>query len=328
MESENQNISNPQPAQPPFAAKKWHQHTGMMAILILAIVAVSLLLVLAFRSKYPAPAMRPLTSSSTLPTQTAPTPSQMASSTDEVQSYINSITANPPKAKVLDDKYGIFMDTSGDQINNLLNHYSIATRYQDDGVVGSGSYVGYHRLAAFKSSDDPSGGYTYFFATKDYQTFILDTGTYPPYGNPTSALSDPDTDFNKAKVVGMESVPGNFPTSIEDGNFVLVRNIVSWDAISSTSTPITSVAPGLSFYSQPIAFPTYGTPSGGPDYQNFLDVEKKYISGQTGIFVQDQFGLVYSYNFLSKEQSKRVLPGNNFDLNFYKSADINSTAQL
>jgi len=329
MQDSNKNFTLPSSA----VQKKWHRRKGPAAILILVLAAAAATGVLIYRNKNLSSAVKPLpskqpASAASLPASFSGAPSQTASSTEEVQNFINSVEANPPKAKVLDDKYGIFMDTSGDQINHLLNGFSLTTRYKDDGVVSSGPYAGYNRLAAFASMDDPGGGYTYIFATKDYQTFILDTGTYPFGQDPASDLKDPDTIFNKAKVT-LGSVPGNFPATIDEGNFVLIRSTVSWDAASRTGTPISSNTPGLTFYSEPMQFPTYDAQRQDAGYQSLLETEQKYISAQTGVTAQDQFGLAYSYNFISKEEFKRGAGSvNNYDLNFYKLSDISSAEPL
>jgi len=315
--------------------KKLRLSRVLLVILILAAIAVLAVLVFIYHGKNSDSAVQlpPLSrpSGSSTPV-TFPFPSQTPTTT-AIQDYVQSLSANPPPTKVLNDKYGIFMDTSGDQVNHLLNGYSVTTKYQDDGIVSSGQYAGYHLLAAFKSADDPSGGYTYFFATKDYKTFILDTSTYPAYyEDPAAAFTDPNTDFNKAKIIGMAPIPGNFPATIDQGNFILIRNQADWTAAASGTIGLKSNTAGLTFYAEPINIPSGDASPQDPGYKNFLSVERKYVLTNTSILVQDQNGLAYDYTFLSKEEygrsSQNSSSSPSYDFNFYKKNELTSTSQL
>ncbi|MCL5008915.1 MAG: hypothetical protein M1400_01075, partial [Patescibacteria group bacterium] len=216
-------------------------------------------------------------------------------------------TATPPVAAsratkplpITQDQYGLFVITPSDQANKFVPE----AKYQDDGLVETGQYQGYHRLAAFETADDPSGGTSYILATKDYQTFVLDTGTTPPY-----ALQDfnrPESNFNKARVTNMDVVPVNHPAEISLGNFVLVRNNISWDALPAGSTQLSSNTSSLGFFALPLAdLSNYGNTD--PDFLDFAAVRKKYLQASADVYVRDQAGLVFSYQFRSIESHGRA----------------------
>ena len=250
-------------------------------------------------------------------------PAPAASSTPPV--VLNEATKPLP---VTQDKYGLFVVTPTDRSNS----FTPEAKYQDDGLVENGKYQGYHRLAAFVTADDPSGGASYIFATKDYQTFILDTGTTPPYVLQNFASAE--SGFNKTKVTATDEVPVNHPAEIAAGNFVLVRNGISWDALPAGSLQLSSSVPNLDFFALPLANPeNYGNTD--RDFLDFAAIRKNYLQASADVYVRDRVGLTFSYQFRSVESHDRALsetagqPVNYPSLAyqyFYKKSDFTSNA--
>src|ERR1700722_1506981 len=118
---------------------------------------------------------------------------------------------------------------------------------QDDGLINSGAYAGYHRIVVGVANLDFS---YYVFATKDYKTFIFDSNVDPNDMDPTSA-SDLAM-FNPATVVGTGSFPSNFPTSITEGNFVLLKEDPYSSQLASGSIAFSAGVSNLNFFTEPL----------------------------------------------------------------------------
>ena len=232
-------------------------------------------------------------------------------------------TASTTSPSVISDQYGLFRTTN----NDVQNSYQPQTKYLDDGIIGSGPFMGYHLLAGFISADDPSGGYTYFFATKDYNSYLLDSSTYPSYSNPVNDLKDSDPFFNTQKVVGIAALPSHFPLDISEGNFILERGQADWSAKISADKQLLATTVGLGLYSQPFAVQA-AAQSQDAAYAQLLANENDYFSATTQVLAQDQAGLIYDYTLISKEEYSRESPQNGSDLNFYKKSELNSQSPL
>jgi hypothetical protein len=71
-------------------------------------------------------------------------------------------------------------------------------KYIDDGVIDSGTYVGYHRVFGLQISGEMSPSVSYYaFITQDYKKFYFDTDIKYPNGQP---------DFDTTRVVGNVSM--------------------------------------------------------------------------------------------------------------------------
>ncbi len=130
----------------------------------------------------------------------------------------------------------------------------------------------------------------------------------------------------------MDVVPVNHPAEISLGNFVLVRNNISWDALPAGSTQLSSNTSSLGFFALPLAdLSNYGNTD--PDFLDFAAVRKKYLQASADVYVRDQAGLVFSYQFRSIESHGRAqaetagqpsgYPSSAYQ-NFYKKSDFSS----
>ena len=232
-------------------------------------------------------------------------------------------SASTTASSVILDQYGLFRNT----IYDAQSSFQPQTKYLDDGIIASGPYTGYHRLAAFISADDPSGGYTYLFATKDFKTYLLDSSTYPPYVNPIKDLADPNSFFNTQKVVGIAALPANFPLNLQEGNFVLQRGAADWNAALSGGQPLFSNTAGLNLFSHPFSVQA-GAAGQDAGYNQLLDTESNYFSATTQVWAEDQAGLVYNYTLLSGEEYNRQSSQNGDSLDFYKADELTAKAPL
>jgi hypothetical protein len=235
-------------------------------------------------------------------------------------------TTSSSGAVVINDQYQLFVQTLIDKDNNYLPE----TKYFDDGVISSGKYAGYHRLIAFLSANDPSGGHSLTFVTTDYKKFILDDFNTADYL--VSDYGRVDGLFNQEKVIAKDAVPSNFPKTINSGNFVLVRNDISWDNAVGKWKELPSLEPGLKFYEVPVVNPTNDLSENHPEgYGDFKSAKNKYLAATTQLAVVDAAGLVYNYQLVTSQSFRRAggIPGGQYNFqNFYEKSDVISDTGL
>lgn len=257
---------------------------------------------------------KPSPTTQTLPTNNATTTTPQSTSTQVVISTIGS---------VINDEYSLFVLNSNDQ-ENCGGIYSNSIQYYDGGTISSGPYAGYHRvIAGFPLCAPPGGDYAIVFATKDYQTFIVNASS--------SDYNSSSTSYNKTKVVGFADLPMDSPpTTIPLGNFVLVKNDSSvdnyWLAAAPTSTSLASLVPGLTFYADP-----------GRNYTGMSGAatDTTYLGNDNDVIVKTASGPLFDYFLIPKEEFENP----NFDQYpaafengesemFYQSSQISSSVPL
>ena len=267
------------------------------------------------------------------------TPRQASTSTIETSSS-SVVTAgdgfNPT------ENYNLFVANPNNDCGGLP-----AINYYDGGMITSGPYAGYYRIVGAPPACGPPGGdYGVLFATKNYQTFIAQ-GTSSEYAaaqenyavmiSPTStgvavnAAEDEaatqwglgEFDYNYSKVVGFGDIPnGAPPATIPLGNFVLVQNDYWYGAVP-TSSPLTSLVSGLTFWSDPSQ--TY-TGTG-------QTADATYLGNNNDVLVKTSSGPVFDYFLISKEEYEDA-SSTGLSLSwpsdgvFYQKNDISSSAPL
>jgi len=309
MDDLNQNPPTPElPEQP----KKRHQNVKVAAVIFLVCLAALAAGGYFYSQKKPKEAAN----------NPAPANQNNIPATTTPAAATPSATTSP--VDITGDAYGLFVVTQNDKLNN----FSPTVKYQDDGIIESGKYAGFHRLAAYETADDPSGGYSYIFATKDYQTFILDTGTLSSYQQ--TDYNSTDSSFNKTKVVSADVIYVNQPATISLDNFVLVRDAIFWDPLSAKAQEIASGVPGLNFFTEPL---NQAINNNNPDaaYLDFISVKNQYVAAFSDVYVQDQAGLIFIYNFRSVESYNRAQSQKSDAYppayqNFYLDSDITAAA--
>ena len=227
-----------------------------------------------------------------------PVPIQnLNNSTPTSTSQVLSPTSTAPTSR--NDKYGLFLPLYGQPVQ--INDYA------NDGVVASGPYAGYHILIVEAGGIDP--GYTDFiFATKDYQTFILDSNTDTGAGQELSQLFTP-------KVVSATPIPIAFPATISMGNFILVReSSIDFQPVPTGTAMLSSPISGLTIY----GFASSNTNS-----------TTSYM-GPADVYVEDVSGIVFNYSFESQQEFLRTTSTWEFDYNrdVYESSDIQTQAPI
>ncbi len=249
--------------------------------------------------------------------QAAPTSSP--SVTESVQ-HAGVILPPPIPAQIAMTDYHLF-NTPADS----SSEYSIT--YAVTGVIDSGPYKDYHLVVAYNEIGGPEW-YVYLFLTKDFKTFVVDTSTTTdPYGYAAQTYADQVSgEFNRAKVVGAESIPFDFPAVIDEGSFALVRNNgVDWNGLTTlaSSTPLASNVPSLWF-----SFQEYNPSIWGSN--NMTNAQ--YHDAENHVSVENAQGLVFDYTLISREgvgYNTENASSTSYRENtvFYKSSDfITSTS--
>jgi len=233
------------------------------------------------------------------PAQNQPQNNQNANSGPEQQqnqNNQNSVTTNiksVPTQNYSTD-YQLLKQPRGDE----------STRYLDDGIVGSGTYAGYHKVIGLQISGELGRAVSYFvFVTQNYKTFYFD---------PQLTQNFPGTDdlslFDQTKVVGKVSgIPINQPATISLGNFVLVRQSYftadTFDdyTIGKNFNELSNNISGLRFFSDQSMGNGFQSPNSS------LQDLSNYISGITHVKVVDQFGLLFNYSLVSQENHTRQI---------------------
>jgi len=219
--------------------------------------------------------------------------------------------------------YGLFVQTQFQAMNN----YVPKVHYRDAGLIPSGQYAGYHRIVGFLTEDGPGGPSGFTFATKDYSTFILDSNTYP-YNSYSTALGDlnsPASMFDKQKVTAVADLPTDFPATVDQGSFVLVRGALIDASPDAGASTLASPVPGLTFSSS-------AGIAGGSSPDQPEEVKKGFAlaSLSTDLKAADASGLVYAYAFITKEMYARrqKLAQDNYDPTAYQDFYIGSDLHI
>ncbi len=227
------------------------------------------------------------------PAQTQPQNNQnINSGQQQNQNNQNSVTTNikPVPTQNYSADYQLLKQPRGDE----------STRYLDDGVVGSGTYAGYHKVIGLQIAGELGRSVAYFvFVTQDYKTFYFDPQLSQNQTYDSSL-------FDQTKVVGEASgIPLNQPATISLGNFILVRqNYFSTETfddytIGNNPSELSNNISGLRF------FAVQSTGNGYQSPNSSLKDLNSYISGITQVKVADQFGLLFNYSLVSQENHSR-----------------------
>jgi hypothetical protein len=292
---------------PSPASKKWYLHKGVWAIGVLVLlVAVASVLYFKRSAKEEDNFYLPGIAVSKYPLVKDPNDQPQATTTTSTPPVVEATSTPEPKMKfLLGDTYQLFAPVPNEPANY---DYLPTVEYQEDGVISSGKYQGYHRLAAaYIYNDGPDSLETYIFATKDYKTYVVGT-----YTNGNAYL------FNSAKVLKMDDLPWEHPLTIDEGNFILTREYVNWG--SHGSTELVSNVPGLKFFDEPVGILDGSASS----------IQKPYFMGRTTVAVEDAYGLAYDYDLESKELYKRHLnaEAGAYAEPFYEAGDFTAQSSM
>lgn len=230
----------------------------------------------------------------------------MPSSTEKTESLFSG------NLKRLNDDLDLFnqseFEKSGEE--------TVSSVYYSAGVFLKGEYQGYTRIIAIRGAFGPGGPQTYVFATKDFNSFILD-------GDPQTAIKYPETDwrnpFNtikKSKISKITSIESDSPPSIKiNDKFGLYKinyqtisektgkkdknNYDTYEDILNTDftkyEKINSPSNNLAFYVVPYSKNT--TIDQMPaEYQQEEKTKNKYIKSNTEIIAVDKIGVPVVYN--------------------------------
>lgn len=210
------------------------------------------------------------------------------------------------------DTYGLFSQTAEEKDSHFIPN----VWYKDDGIVPSGKYEGYHLIIGLRDLDVPGDGIEgYFFATKDYNLFIVQAieESLGVVSTTDFVLSDYDVNFNK--VAKADFIVTAFPQVIDEGAFVLVNqgiNITYPNGMvgpSSTSVSLKSSVSGLRFFSEPPLLPSdynsecgccglsTSTPLSVTDPSQTLTTATlvRYLTTTPDVLAQDQYGVTVDY---------------------------------
>lgn len=251
-----------------------------------------------------------------------PPPAETITLTSETTFATNSISGT---LKKLDQDLKLILPSDAEQDNGI----SLSTEYYDGGTINSGKYLGYTRVIAVSQTDGPGGPAVYVFATIDYKTFVMDSGV-PKYFVDAFKNKDNYSGINFDKVKTMDELPRNHPAVISGyGDYYLVRQqpladyredgVAIFSVLPSGTQSLKSNDSNLKMSVRKFSVNNSGT-NNDPNYTKLLNAETKYFDTQTPIYVQDQTGLIYTYEFYPKASYEDQYK-NNKDDNFYFDAD-------
>ncbi|HVO28818.1 MAG TPA: hypothetical protein VMT81_02445 [Candidatus Paceibacterota bacterium] len=266
-------------------------------------------------------------------------PSLSASSTP--LSLTASTTVISLSSTAISSNYNLFEITPQGE-SDCGGFASASIQYYDGGTITSGTYAGYHRIVAGVPVCGPPGGdYAVTFATQDYQTFIAQ-GTSSDYvaakenyaalvsatstaaitvaGNEAVDLGIYDFDFNYDKVSAFGNLPtGAPPVNIPLGDFVLVQNDY-WYGDTPTSTPLKSLASGLTFYPDTSRLYT--------DDNTNVAIDTTYLGNDNDVIVKTDSGPLFDYFLIPKEQFGSSDARSGDSEIFYQNSQISSSVPL
>ncbi len=273
-------MENPQPVQATIPSHEPASSSGHKGILTIVVIILLFVCAGGAFAAYHFGLLTGTVSSTTAPTSatsTIPVNSEQSPIADQ-----NLITANPD---------------CGGQSN---------IQYYDAGTVTSGIYGGYHRILADVPSCSPANDYAVIFATKDYQTFIVSSSS--PEDNSLAS----DLTFNATKVTGSADIPTDAPPAmIQLGNFVLVQHEYYLDS-TPTSTPLTSLVPGLTFYADPVL--------------GYTSSDTTYLGSYDDVLIKTPSGPLFDYLLLPQEDYSSSTPY--FSQTYYTQDQISSSVPL
>jgi hypothetical protein len=198
------------------------------------------------------------------------------------------------------DPYDLFMaPASVVAARNSYYGYGFSGTYLNDGTIQSGSYAGYDRVLFNYSTDcgpDGCGSVSLLFATKDYQSFILDNDT--PSQSSLNTLANFGVYLNAAKIVDQSPITSVFRENIATNNVEFVNSgDYSTSSALSNSTSITSPVQGLSFFYSQSSLPGGTTSSDFSAAQNeYMNTVNTYVAGlSSGVEAEDGAGIRVSY---------------------------------
>jgi hypothetical protein len=199
---------------------------------------------------------------------------------------------------VLSDTYRLFVVPDNVLDSNVFAA-SNPTHYFDDGIITSGSYVGYHRIIAeLQPADVPDGPSYFTFATKEYKTFVA-------YAPRTGLVPNPNV-FNASIVTSADTFPISFPDSLPVGKFLLRRgNIFAYSGRDTISTMVpsdvvelSSPTPDLRIFSEPVQdneFNFHYATTTDPEYVSYKDTVARYLESRTTVIARDAAGINFVY---------------------------------
>jgi len=176
---------------------------------------------------------------------------------------------------------GLYAATSDDP-SPVITYYSA-------GTLTTGPYSGYTRIMAIYQPNDPSGPNTNVFATKDNNTYILDTAT-------GATLNQEYPIFDAKKVTLAANLNTDLPAEIQlDGTYSLYQdgpalgnntseNVFLTDFSSYTALPTFN---GLKLYANTISLFEPG------------DLAANYYVGTTQVVAVDSAGVAMQYDLAS-----------------------------
>ncbi len=215
------------------------------------------------------------------------------------------------KMTKLDQDLGLFVQTEDEKLNNI----TAKVTYYDAGKYTTGQYTNYKRIAAIREATNPSGPTVLLFATKDDQTYIVDTSIYAASFVDQTYI---DSMLNHAKVTAAAPLPSEALQVIKlDDTFSLLQNNILHDSVPtgqkdqygndtltevivtnfSSFIPVIPAVQPLTFYTEPYKLPTYASSMPQSDKQ-LMDLEAKYLLGTTQVDAVDSSGLGYSYDLV------------------------------
>ncbi|MFA7308637.1 MAG: hypothetical protein WC045_01020 [Patescibacteria group bacterium] len=225
--------------------------------------------------------------------------------------------------------------------------------YLDGGIIQEGEFAGYHRVFGRVPEYGPGGATIFVFATKDYQTYVIDVGTDTSNFNLADATA-PDKKYEDGQSMGNHwlstkvnraaHIPLEHPETIKLGKFTLVRaaNFYYWTrSVQFEFNPgeyvrlnNASSVPDLIFWMEKPSSDTVNLRN-TEEARDAKDTEydtqfAKYVAGTSDIFVQDKNGVVvrYDLHMTSQVNREKVVDqyGNNLTpSSYFISKDLGST---
>lgn len=258
-----------------------------IGIIVLFVGLISLIVIKSAKTPE-APILNPITSSSTIIKNINITSSTVA------KASLNSSAFVKGSIKKIEEDLDLFVLTDSANLNNL----SIQVQYYEAGIIQVGKYKGYKRILAVDSTDPGMGpGATvWIFATKDYQSYILDSGSEKIVYE----------GFNLKKVLSADSIPNNHPMYLNIGNnfyYVTRENIDLILLLNSQNSydliPNSNLENAQSLESLDPLLKLYATSLSSDDI-----ITLKYLSSDVTILVQDQTGLTYTYSIVDRVRNQ------------------------
>lgn len=216
----------------------------------------------------------------------------------------------------------LFVLTEFDRDNPSDTTYS----YFEAGTFTSGELAGYKRVVALKQITAPVGPSVYLLATKDYQTYILDTTNVSPTDWGGAQAFDPTTELDKTKIAATKTFETEHPQILNlDPHFALYNQGVATTMAPSnqkdssgnaTSDPVVktdvnqftrlnSPFKTLSIFSEPYTKREISDNNPNEQYTKVEKIGNDYLLASTLVYVVDSTGLPMMYRMTTPENIER-----------------------